>query len=114
MPELLLSIYFSYKNALIAKAKGLNTIIWVFLTLLAFLAGEFIAIAMVIGLFYRGPFNQTAVLEYLFTHPIHVIFIYFTAIGGCLLIRYILEKSQSTLPPKVEETEEESEQENYN
>lgn len=111
MPELLLSIYFSYKNALLAKAKGLNTIAWVLLTLVGFLVGEIIAIGMVIGLFYKGPVaDQKAMLAYLFDHPIHIVFIYFTAVGGCLLVRYILERMKGNTPVVTdEEAEEETE-----
>lgn len=111
MPELLLSLYFSYKNALIAKAKGFNTVIWVLFTLLAFLAGEFLAIAIVMALFYRGPLDPKLAIAYMFEHPIHIIFVYFTAVGGCLFIRYILERMRSNLPEPPKE--EDSETDNY-
>jgi hypothetical protein len=94
MPELFLSIYFAYKNSLIAKAKGLNTVLWVFITILAFLFAEIIGVGLVMAFFYRGGNNPEAVKEFLFSHPLQVVFIYFTAIGGCLFVRYVLENKR--------------------
>ncbi|WP_276133781.1 hypothetical protein [Polluticoccus soli] len=110
MPELLLSIFFSYKNAQIAKTKGLNTIIWVLLTLLAFFTGELIAGTIAIALFYSGPLDQKSVADFVFIHPtpLRVIFIYFTGVGGCLFIRYILEQMRGNLPEKPREDDNEA------
>lgn len=108
MPELFLSIFFAYRNSLIAKAKGLNTVWWVFATVLAFLFCEFLAIGFVVGMFYRGAMQPDAITAYLFGHPVHVVFIYFAAVGGCLFVRYMLERAQSRKQmPDPEEEEQE-------
>ena len=109
MHELFLSIYFAYKNSLIAKAKGLNTVLWVFITIFAFLVAEVIGVGLVMAFFYRGGNDPGAVKAFLFSHPLQIVFIYFTAIGGCLFVRYVLENKRGSSHEAEEDVDEDGE-----
>jgi hypothetical protein len=37
------------------------------------------------------------------------VFVYFSAIGGCLFVRYLLEKRQTKIPPHVDVEDEDTE-----
>lgn len=92
MFELLLSIFCSYRNAQLAKRKGQNTIIWVIITMVAFFLSYFVGFMLMILIFYKGALEQTAILAFMFDRPLIVVTIMFFALGGYLLVRYILER----------------------
>lgn len=92
MFELGLSIFCSYRNAQLAKRKGQNTVIWVIITLVAFFISYMIGFMLMVGMFYRGPLEQNALITFMIDHPLLVVTIMFFGLGGYLLIRYILEK----------------------
>lgn len=92
MFEILLGIFCAYRNALLAKQKGQNTVVWVLITLAAFLVAYMIGAVALVSVLYKGPYEQTAMMEYLQTHPLLVTTVMFFGLGGYLLIRYILEK----------------------
>lgn len=92
MFELGLSIFCSYRNAQLAKRKGQNTVIWVIITLVAFFISYLIGFMLMVGMFYRGPLEQNALIAFMLDHPLLVVTIMFFGLGGYLLIRYILER----------------------
>lgn len=92
MFELLLSIFLSYRNAQLAKAKGQNTIVWVILTLTAFFVAYIFGGVILFLILYKGPMEQRAVTEFLVSRPVLMVTFMFFGLGGYLLIRYILER----------------------
>ncbi len=92
MFELLLSIFCAYRNALLAKRKGQNVVVWVIITIVAFFLAYSIGGGILIAIMYRGPMEPAAVSEYILSRPVLSITIMFFGLGGYLLTRYILEK----------------------
>jgi Na+-driven multidrug efflux pump len=92
MFELLLSIFCSYRNAQLARRKGQNTVIWVIITMVAFFLGYFIGSVAMVSIFYRGDLTPQAMMAFLVDRPLIVVTIMFFALGGYLLVRYILER----------------------
>lgn len=73
--------------------------------MLAFLFFEVMSGAFVMAVFYKGAMTPTAVSDYLYTHPIHTVFMWACGLGGYLLIRYRLDKLDNPkdgdgLPPQ--------------
>lgn len=94
MFELLLSIFCSYRNAQLAKRKGQNTVVWVFITLVAYWICYSFGSALLIVATYKGPFEPKAMVDFIYARPIMPITFMFMGLGGYLIIRYILEKMQ--------------------
>ena len=92
MFELLLSIFCAYRNALLAKRKGQNVIVWAIITIVAFFLAYSIAGGILIAIMYRGPLDQAALSEYILSRPVLSITLMFFGMGGYLLTRYILER----------------------
>jgi hypothetical protein len=106
MIEIILCIYLAYKNSLIAKVKGLSSRLWAVLTVVAALTGEAIAYGIIYNAFYNGPKVWDTFFASLTTHPIHLIFVAFCGIGGCLFIRYLLEQKPGNVQPEAYQDEE--------
>lgn len=47
---------------------------------------------MFIAMFYKGSMDQVAITKYLYDSPSRIILVMLGGIGGCLMVRYILEK----------------------
>lgn len=92
MAELLLSIFFAYRNAMLAKTKGQNTVVWVIITIVTFFLAYGIGGGILISILYKGPLERDTLISFLLNSPILLITILFFGVGGYLLIRYILEK----------------------
>ena len=92
MFELLLSIFCAYRNALLAKQKGQNTIVWGIITVVAFFITYSVGGAILIAILYKGPMQPEALSEYILSKPVLSITLMFFGLGGYLLTRYILER----------------------
>lgn len=90
--DLILCIFLSYKNAQLAKLKGQNTIVWVTLTIVLYFVGYIIGLGIMMALMYRGPLNQEAFESFVLERPLLAVTCFAFAIGGYLMIRYILER----------------------
>lgn len=115
MLEIILITFLSYRNGVLAKQKGQNQWMWLFITL----ATSFITGAigtMIVMLFFLGnsvdwarvsssPQYFDTVQKQLQTafmsNPLHELAIYAFSVGGYLLMRYILER----MPDKKEPTQ---------
>jgi hypothetical protein len=87
----LLVVFLAYKNNLLAKRKGQNSIVWVFITILAFFIGEIIGGMIMLLLFYKGEYTIEG-LQAFMTNPVRMLILPAAGMGGYLLIRYILER----------------------
>lgn len=88
--EIIALIFLSKKNGALALQKGLKPSLWKLYTILAWICGEFAG--ALIGLLM---FGETNFLDFAKMPPALILQIsavgLFTAFGGYLLIRYILE-----------------------
>lgn len=92
---LLICIFFAYRNGLLAKQKGQNTVVWVIISIVAFFIAYIAGTLLMVALFYRGPIDPSArqALESFLTgNPIRVLSLMMSGIGGYLLIHYILSR----------------------
>ena len=106
---LILLIYLSYRNALKAKTKGLNAVLWGFITFTAVFIAEMIGAFIVVFYFLRNVINidklatdpsyKDVAMEQLksafISNPLHPTTIIVMGFGGYLLVRYILDKKPS-------------------
>mgnify|MGYP001473011198 CR=1 FL=1 len=95
MFELLLSIFCAYRNAILAKQKGQNTIVWGIITVVAFFITYSIGGGILVTIMYKGPMQPEAISEYILSKPVLGVTLMFFGLGGYLLTRYILEKMQN-------------------
>jgi hypothetical protein len=99
--------YLAFSNSVRAKLKGLNGLLWGFITVVAFFTAMFIGYFFVIFNFCTDLMDmkvmssddkeaRIALTEQLqaiiSANPLHVMTIEAFAFGGYLLVRYILEK----------------------
>jgi hypothetical protein len=89
---LIFCVYLSFRNALLAKRKGQNTVVWVLITAVAFFLASAIGVAIVLALFYQGPLEAKALQSFWLDDPLREITSVFAGIGGYLLIRYLLDR----------------------
>ena len=89
---LIFCVYLSYRNALLAKRKGRNTVAWVLITLLAFFIGSAIGVAIVLSLFYNGPIDMEALQQFWLDNPLRELTSIFAGIGGYMLVKYFLDR----------------------
>ena len=116
MFELVLLSYLAYKNNIRAKLKGANGVVWGALTVGAFLVGLIVGVFVVIFNFCGNSINieqfsspdakvRMAASSQLVTvfndNPLHQITIELFAIGGYLLIRYLIDKKPDKKEPEV-------------
>lgn len=96
MFELAISIFCAYQNAKLAKRKGQNTVVWVFITIITFFLTYGIGAGVLVSIMYDGPLEQAALTQFIETHPVMYVTVFFLGIGGYLLVRYILERMPDT------------------
>lgn len=116
MFEIILLAYLTFRNSMRAKLKGLNPILWGFLTVVSFLSALFIGCLVVVlafcadvidvnSLSSKDPEVRAAVskqlVDTLNANPLHVLTIELFAIGGYLLIRYILDNKPDKKTPEI-------------
>ena len=116
MFELILSFYFAYKNSVRAKAKGLNAFLWAAVTMVSFFVAFSIGCMVVVYGFFNkvvdlsllssdDPEVRMAItkqfVELFSANPLHIITIDVFAIGGYLLIRFLLERKPEKKEVKV-------------
>jgi hypothetical protein len=116
MLEIVLLVFLSYKNSVKAKQKGLNPILWAFITVgayfMALLTGGMIVIfnfcKECLGLAQLSsvdPKSREAASQQLVAalsgNPLHVITIEAFGLGGFLLVYYILSKKPDKKEPEV-------------
>lgn len=92
MFELLLCGFLSYRNAQLAKLKGQNTVVWVILTIVAYLIAYIIGAVLLVMMLFKGPWTPEGMTAFLMEKPLLMITFMFFGIGGYLLIRSILER----------------------
>ena len=90
--QYILAIILGYRNGLIAKRKGKNTILWVFLTVLGYFIGEVIGTALIAIFFYGGKMEPQELTLYIMDDPTRSFFIFFCGLGGYLFIYYLLSR----------------------
>lgn len=100
--QYILAIILGYRNGLIAKRKGKNTILWIFLTVLGYFIGEVIGTALVATFFYGGKMEPKELALFIMDDPTRSFFIFFSGLGGYLFIYYLLSRMPDK--PKEEET----------
>lgn len=116
MFEIVLLGFLAYRNSLLAKVKGQNPVLWAFVTVAAFLVFMVIGGMFVIFTFCKDAINLNQISSFdpkqreaasqqlqqvLSANPLHMITIELFAIGGYLLIRYILDKKPDKKQPEV-------------
>lgn len=116
MFEIILLAYFSYRNNVRARAKGLNGVLWGILTAFSFITMLFIGSMVVIFGFYGDMINMdmlastdpkvradvsAQLVDMLGHNELHMLTIEVFGIGGYLLIRYILEKKPAKKNPQI-------------
>ena len=84
-----------YMNARLARKKGLNPILWGFITLLAFFVFYCILGSIYIGIIYKGPITREALTAWIFESPLSIIMLMMLGIGGTLVVRFILERKKA-------------------
>lgn len=89
---LIFCVYLSFRNALLAKRKGQNTVVWVLITVVAFFLASAIGVAIVLALFYRGPLEPQALQDFWVDDPLRDITSVFAGIGGYMLMKYLLDR----------------------
>jgi hypothetical protein len=89
--ELILFTAFSYSNSKLAQRKGLTSLPWVLRTIGAIFLGMFIG-AIFISAQYKGALDIANLQKFLFKNPLLIITYYACAVGGGLLVRYLLDK----------------------
>lgn len=92
MFELAISVFCAYQNAKLARKKGQNTVLWVFITIVSFFVAYTIAAVALVLMMYKGPMDKDALQQFIASHPFLYITVLFIGLGGYLLIRYILER----------------------
>lgn len=92
MFDFLLSVFCAYRNAILAKRKGQNVVVWVIITIVAFFLAYSIGGGILMMVLYKGPLSPEALSEFILTRPVLGITILFFGLGGYLLTRYILER----------------------
>lgn len=102
MIELALGIYCSYRNALLARRKGQNTVAWVLITLVSYFILYFITFMVLVLAMYRGPMAQEPLFAYLQQHPLMQVTFMVCGLGGYLFARYLLERMPDAGSPGEE------------
>jgi len=120
MFEIILLTYLTFRNSMRAKLKGLNPVLWGGLTVIAFLSALFIGFAIVVfgfcadivdinALSSKDPEVRTAItqqiVEVVNNNPLHILTIELFAIGGYLLIRYLLDNKPDKKTPEIHWTD---------
>ncbi|MES2703833.1 MAG: hypothetical protein V4649_14430 [Bacteroidota bacterium] len=110
MFEIILLTYLSFRNSVRAKKKGLNGLAWGGVTAITFVAGMIIGIIVVVWGFCSDKVNTSLMaspdpkvrneitrqlMELFNQQPLHLFTIELFAIGGYLLVRYVLDKRPS-------------------
>lgn len=108
-------IYLSYKNGVMARERGKRPFLWAILTFAAYLL--FYSIGAMILLIMLSSSGQlkvgdvqdtpeyrdaltTQVTQLMSANPMNIVMVVFLGFGGCLLVRYILEKTPVINIPK--------------
>ncbi|MEI8279889.1 MAG: hypothetical protein WCG87_09005 [Bacteroidota bacterium] len=91
-----LLVYFCYSNGNKAKARGLNSALWIFFTVIGFTVGLFLGaiIVTMILMSKYGILKQSDIIALADKGALtwHITFMMFAAVGGYLFIRYLLER----------------------
>ena len=110
-------MFFTYRNVVRAKLKGANPFLWGFLTILLFSAGAFLGtLVSFIAVFKNNldwvrlekdqvKYSQELAVDFnqaMIGNPIHSITIMLFALGGYLLVRYILSNMKDIELPNNE------------
>jgi|GEM_PF-2633091 hypothetical protein len=93
---LALFVYLVYSNGSLAKKLGKNGIVWGLITFLGFMGGNLVGSLIVMSLFYKGTIGDVhAWIQFLMDNPSKQWLISACALGGGVLIRYILERKKA-------------------
>lgn len=90
--DFIFCIFLSYRNGVLAKRKGQNVAVWVLITFVAYFLAYIIGTLLITALFFRGPFTQDALLDFMSANPVRLLSFSLAGVGGYLLIHYILER----------------------
>ncbi len=116
MFEIILLAYLTYRNSLKAKAKGQNVAVWAVYTVLAYLFFLIIGGFIVLFTFCKNQIDlnqfssmdpkmrdaaRLQIEQAFAAKPLHLITIEMFAIGGYLLIRFLLERMPDKKKPEV-------------
>ena len=116
MFDIILIGYLSYRNGTRAKLKGQNAVLWGVVTALSCMFFWLVGFAVVIMNFCKNDINfaelssmdikareaaAQQLLQALTSNPIHIITIEIFAIGGYLLVRYILDRKPDKKEPEI-------------
>jgi len=116
MIDLLLMGYLSFRNAMRAKAKGQNAVLWGFVTIVSYMLAMFVGAFFVIVTFCRDTINleqfssldeksrnaaAQQLMQVFTVNPLHVVTMELFGVGGYLLIRYIIDRKPGKKEPEV-------------
>ncbi len=108
--------WLAFRNNVRAKAKGLNGLVWAFVTVVAFFSSLIIGYLIVVFNFCADVLDVEAlssadstirmeasqrIVDAITASPLHMFTIEMFALGGYLLVRYILEKKPDKKQPEV-------------
>lgn len=100
--EILSLVFVCRKNGQLAVQKGLKPIAWWLYTVLAWIIGEFAGCLIALAIFVRPAvfdINQLTQSDMLVITSVAL----FTAFGGYLVVRYILENKPDTLDNNIDQ-----------
>jgi hypothetical protein len=114
---IILLVFLGYSNSVRAKQKGLNGILWAFITIASYIIAQGIGLFIVISCFCQDAvdmsifskninnfhevskqFNQQ-VETALLANPLREITVFLFGLGGFLLIRFILDRKPDKKTP---------------
>ncbi len=91
---LLLLVLLVYMNARLARKKGLNPILWGFISVVAFFAFYCVVGSLYISAIYKGPVTREALTAWIMQSQLSQAMLAMIGVGGTLLVRFILERKK--------------------
>ncbi|MFI5195807.1 MAG: hypothetical protein ACHQD8_01840 [Chitinophagales bacterium] len=117
--EIFLLFFLSYRNSVRAKLKGQNGLLWGVITAVFFIMFHTIGLYVVIALFCRNEVDMSIlansksnfeavskqlndqVIKALMDNPLREITVFLFALGGYLLVHYLIERKPDKKEPEV-------------
>jgi hypothetical protein len=99
MLSIIATLVFTFTNGQLARKKGKSPVAWGFLTVLAYFIALFLCSIFYLLMVYKGPQTPEAIQATLSQNPLTQLLLELLGIGGPLLVRYILERSDEGNAP---------------
>jgi hypothetical protein len=95
MLYLLLLFLLAYTNSRLATKKGLNPLLWGFMSVIAFFLAYGVLGTIYLSLVYDGAYTREAIMAWIEKSPLSVAMLFMLGYGGMLLVRFIIERKQA-------------------